>query len=260
MLNVINFINYYILLYIIINNSIQQYNCYIYKIQADKKESNLDNLNIENSEVFCEKLIPSLFYPILFLSQEYTGGQRKDTQLNLNIPFSNEEISAYIFTMLDEEILNGFKLYYIKLKSQICYFGLSMGYPNDTSGLNENEMLLSMLKIQNKIDKKVFSFDKFILNEKTIDTNFYFGEIHENFTSNDGIIGTCKSNEEDNFWGCSFNEMIFNNKALSLKKEDNKLYKIYLKTDDYDIIIPKELISIEDMESLYFERRMYYGL
>ena len=157
----------------------------------------------------------------------------------------------------DENFLNGFQVYFMKYIEKICYFGLSMNYLNETTGLKENEVLLSTLKENNKITQKVFSFDKISLNLNTINTKLYFGEIHKDFTSNDGIIGTCKSNEEDNFWGCSFNFMIFNNKTLSLRRNDNKLYKIYITTEEYHIIFPRSLIKDEDIEQLFDQKCKY---
>ena len=134
-----------------------------------------------------------------------------------------------------------------------------MGCPKDSSGLNENEVLLSWLKQNNKINNRIFSFDKFILNENTLNSVFYFGEVHNHFNPNDGIIGTCNLNEEDNFWGCSFNEMNINNKTIQLTNtEDNgKLYKIYLTTESYDITFPRNLITENDIHTLLEDKCTY---
>jgi len=249
MVNISSFIKYYIIFYIIINNFIQQQNCYEYKIQAKKKDSILEPLNIENTENECEKLIPSLFNPILILPQAYSRGQSKN-DIEIDIPFLDDKIKGIKY-YLNSNFLN-FNLYMTKYyESNTCSFGLSLGYLNTTSGLNENEVLLSHLKENYKI-QKVFSFDKFSLNENTINTMFYLGEIHSHFTLNDGIIGTCKLNEEDIFWGFSFNEMIINNKTLHLTREkDNKLYKIYLTTEDYSIIFPRDLINETGINNLF---------
>ncbi len=250
MVNITNFIKYYILLYIIINIFIPQQNCYEFNVQAEKKESSLGNLNINNSKV-CQYLIPSLFYSILILHQSYDKGEKVRQDIKVKTPFTDKTIEGSLFQMTDEDCLNNFRLYYITHIETFCYFGLSMNYQNETIGLDENQMILSCLIDNKKIEKKIFSFDKFILNSDSIDTILYLGEIHKDFSSNDGIIGTIKSNEEDNFWGFSFNEMSFNNKNLSLIKEDNKLYKIYLTTDDYNIKFPRTLINNSDIEDLF---------
>ena len=70
------------------------------------------------------------------------------------------------------------------------------------------------------IKEPIFSFDKFMLNGNSIDTTLYYGESHKHFNGEEGIIGFC-NNEEDNFWGCSFEQMIFNNITIPLKKMKN---------------------------------------
>ena len=144
------------------------------------------------------------------------------------------------------------------MNDNYCYFGLSMDYSNYTSGLKENEVLLSYVK-EKEQKKKIFSFNKFNLNGNLIETTLYFGEDHNDFTSNNGIIGSSKLNEEDNFWGFSFNEMIINNninETISLKRtKDDKLYKIYLTTDEYLISFPIELINSDFMNEKFFENK-----
>jgi len=256
MVNISKFIKYYILLYITISILIQKQNCYVFNVQAEKTESNLEFLNISNS-IDCKYLIPSLFYPILILPQNYNKGTKIRNDITVNLPFSIKKIEGTLMQMNDEDFLNSFRLYYITYVEEGCYFGLSMNYQNQTNGVDENQVILSSLKDNNKITQKVFSFDKFILNPYTIDTTFYLGEVHKDFTSNDGIIGTCKSNEEDDFWGFSFNKMIFNNNNLSLIKEDNKLYKIYLTTDDYYLKFPRTLIKDDDINGLFDKKCEY---
>jgi len=258
MVNISNLIKYYLLISIFINNFIQAQNYKEYKIKAEKKSSTLDNLNIIYFDEKCEKIIPSLFDPIFIFHQNYVGGQRiGENPILLQIPFFIFQFTGNKYYLKDSYFLNYFQGYFIKYYSDnICYFGLSMSYPNDTKELNENEVLLSYLKENKQINKKIFSFDKFILNEDTINTNFYFGDTHNDFSSNEGIIGTCKINEEDIFWGCSFNEMIINNKSIPLTKtKDNKLYKIYLTTEDHSITFPKELKSENDMKEIIFDNK-----
>ena len=77
MKNISNLIKLYIIIYYIIFNIIQQKNCYCYeyKIQAYKNEYSLEPLNIINNSSYCDKLIPSLFNPILITSYDYAGGK-----------------------------------------------------------------------------------------------------------------------------------------------------------------------------------------
>ena len=124
-----------------------------------------------------------------------------------------------------------------------CYLGLSLG-TNSTNYLNESYYLLNKLYDSKQIKQKIFSFDKWNINQNSILTNFYFGDIHENFKSNNGIIGSCKNIEypEYPYWGCSFKEIIINNyddRTISLEYEDGKYYKIYFATETNDIIFPE---------------------
>ena len=244
-----------------INNFVQQQNCYQFNIHGYKKDSTLEFLNINYTEEFCKTIIPSLFSPILIHSSDYGKGRRTDEKIEMNIPSFENRISGDLFYFNDHKFLNNFQPYFTKYTSdKNCYFGLSMSYPQGTSGLNQNEVLLSSLKDTNQIEKKIFSFDKFILNKDTINTRFYFGQDHQDFTLNDGIIGTCKINEEDIFWGCSFDEMIINNKSISLTRtNDNKLYKIYLSTENYNIIFPINLINDTYINGLLFDNKCEYN-
>ena len=72
-----------------------------------------------------------------------------------------------------------------------CYFGLSLGSKNSYD-LNEEYYLLNQLSNSTQINQKVFSFDKWNINQNSILTNFYFGDIHENFKSNKEILALVK--------------------------------------------------------------------
>ena len=261
MKNISNLIKLYIIIYYIIFNIIQQKKCYCYeyKIQAYKNEYSLEPLNIINNSSYCDKLIPSLFNPILITSYDYAGGKRISIEtVSINIPFYTDKFIGNIYYAVNY-FLNIFQIYFIKsYLEKKCLFGLSMSYPNDTYGLNESEVTLSLLKEKKQINQKVFSFDKFNFTKNTIETIFYLGEVHEHFTSNKGIIGTIKLNEEDIFWGFSFKEMILNNKIINLERtKDNKLYKIYLTTENYDITFPRELINETTIGELFDNKCEY---
>ena len=94
-----------------------------------------------------------------------------------------------------------------------------MSFPNDTYGSKESELILSHLQETKHINKKIFCFNKFILNENTIETTFYLGEAHEHFTLKNVIVGTINLNEEDFFLGFSFNQMILYNISINLTRK-----------------------------------------
>ena len=124
---------------------------------------------------------------------------------------------------------------------QNCYFGLSNGL-SEYEYLIEDDITLNKLKNNSEITNKIFSFSKWPLNSKEeIITNLYFGDIHENFNSTEGIIGTCDSDKEDPFWGCNFSYISFNNNSIDLKKDDDDddYYKIFFSSEIYDILIPE---------------------
>jgi len=231
--------------YILADNVSSDSKCYNYNIIAKKEENGLDLLNIENEEN-CKKLIPSLFHPILLVYYDYFSNKIKNNKkdLTLNIPFlSPDSITGSIYHFEIGKFFNDLGIYLAKNDDQSdtnCYFGLSLGFPNDTVGLNVGEDSLSYLMKNGDIKEPIFSFDKFKLNENSIDTTLYYGESHKHFNGEEGIIGFCNNNEEDNFWGCSFEQMIFNNINIPLKK-DNKLYKIYFTTETYTITFPSDL-------------------
>ena len=181
-----------------------------------------------------KKIIPSLFHPILLFNYDYSSTKIQNIQkeITLNIPYlSPDSIKGSIYYFKKGKCFNDLNIYLAKNDDQTdcnCYFGLSLGFSNDTEGLNDGEDSLSFLK-NGDIKEPIFSFDKFMLNGNSIDTTLYYGESHKHFNREEGIIGFCNNNEEDNFWGCSFEQMIFNNITIPLKKNE-KLYKIYFTT------------------------------
>ena len=220
--------------------SFQDYSTYT--IEINKKQSNLGVMTIKYDDI-CQEWIPSLFVPILLIPNlKYEGLQIISTGMIFPILDNSREISIYLFYY---RFLNkyqdaplGEERFTILLDS--CYFGLSLG-ANSTYYLNESYYLLNKLYDSKQIKEKVFSFDKWNINQNSILTNFYFGDIHENFKSNKGNIGSCE-NLEYPYWGCSFKEIIINNngdRTISLEYEDGKYYKIYFVTETNDIIFPE---------------------
>ena len=78
------------------------------------------------------------------------------------------------------------------------------------------------------------------------------GDIHPNFIKNgknekDGILGSCKINNDFPFWGCSFKSLSINDIIAPLINKNNETYKIFFSTENYDIFFPmefKELFNI----------------
>lgn len=227
--------------------------CFIITIVFSKQkyiELNLNspygNNNFEYLSVVYEeyKWIPSLLYPTLLVLNEYvTEGYKEISQGTFFNPLlTNEGLDFALFIKKDfiKEITNIALAKNTGNTDKENYIGLSFGYSSETVGLNQENIFLFYLTKSNQIEKEIFSFSKWELKNNLITSTLYLGDMHENFKSNNGIIGSCK-NSDDTFWGCSFNEMIFNDgKKISLMNSDNKLYKIYFISDNYDIIFPKK--------------------
>ena len=212
-----------------------------YTVNLNRGQYELDMMEIKTNDKICSILIPSLFSQILLIPifSDVSGFDSLDYECNLKFPIYEESfrIRLYYYSFLDK--YNDFVIGKPKVNNIIenCFFGLSYG--NDSIGIDEKYFLLNQFYNRNQIKEKIFSFDKWTINENSIITNFYFGDRHENFRSNKGIIGTCK-NDGYPYWGCSFHEMIFNNNySISLEYEDGKYYKIYFSTETNNITFPE---------------------
>jgi hypothetical protein len=143
-----------------------------------------------------------------------------------------------------------------------CYLGISP-INNNYEVLEEENAILNDLKKKSFINKKIFSFNDWDIktNPKNPETNFNLGESSEVFSSNTGIIGTCKSNSNENFWGCSFKEMIFNNINIPLiNNNTEKYYKIYIASETHNIIFPtsfKDIFAENSKENCTFNHDNY---
>ena len=191
----------------------------------------------------CDYWIPALFNPVLLV----------DSNVHFNVDsFSSFDLESPIFSKIDislfhDKFFDEYNLIYAKnsFSEEViyqCYFGLSKGLGNYQK-ITENEINLNMLKDQKYIGEKIFSFDKWTINENnnTINSFLYLGDIHENFLSKNGIIGTCNAEEKDSYWGCTFKEMKFNDNIISLMNNTDKgtYYKIFFSSENHLIIFPK---------------------
>jgi hypothetical protein len=187
--------------------------------------------------------------PLLYVSKN------KETKESILIPeYSEKELFYPVFykngsigfnTYQDINFLH--KNYQSKLMKDFyhifsnCYFGLSHGV-NNFVDLKEEDVTLNYLNKKAFINKKIFSFDIWNLNNNK--TTFYLGDSHEDFNSNAGIIGTCESYSKDSPWGCSFKKMLFNNINIPLEDNNGILYKIYLSSETHNLIFPNSFKDI----------------
>ena len=209
-------------------------------------------MNIKDNG-FCEKLIPSLFFPtILFPISIRIDAKEVSIDLsNVFIPVLSNYKFSIRFYNLSSDLLLGYNNVIMGRErfSDIinnCYVGLSHGNANFTF-LEERFILLNQLYKSNQIEKRIFSFGRWEITSNSIYSNFYIGDVHELFLSKEekGIIASCKNTNKNSssFWGCYFNQINFNNTIVSLKMNNNELYPIYFASETYDIFIP---ISFKD--------------
>ena len=99
--------------------------------------------------------------------------------------FSDEDISICLFnfTFLNEyNICFGREKYEHAIHN--CYFGLMKKY--NFNDISEGQIILNNLKVDNKIDQKIFSFGIWDLGLSEIKSTFFLGYVHQNFTSKNG--------------------------------------------------------------------------
>lgn len=217
-----------------------------YTIQFPIDKSKLESFYIISSDK-CEKWIPSLLSPILLMPKdiEPPDWHEKDKSLDINPIFLSEGLKI-VFS--NHNFLEKFTVTLGKpaAKRDIinnCYFGLSTRLEGFNS-ISKDYILLNHLKNTSLINETIFSFDKWRLEGNNMKSKLYFGDSHEKFSLNKekGIIGTCKTNESDLYWGCLFDKISFNGREEELKNSSFD-YKIYFSSENYDIIIPE---SFED--------------
>ena len=244
MINV-HFKNIKLYFYIIINISFSLQKSNIFNISIEINKFQLDFFYVIDNEFKdpCKKWIPSIFNPIL-LSKKIDLPSRNLVIENYKL--YNPVFYNYNFITIslykDIKFLD-YEMYLAKGFSEgeieYCYFGLSNGLANYNL-LNESEINLNYLKNNGIIDKKIFSFDKWEINEKDnfINSTFHYGIFNDIFTSKEGALGTCESNPKDLTWGCEFKEMVFNENIL-LKNDNGTFLKVYFASEIYDLIFPK---------------------
>ena len=238
-----------LLIFVILNISLSEskLSSYLMEITIVEQDDELPPFVIKNDDI-CQKWIPSLLSPILLVDQS----RSIDSSLD-HLPINN--IKSY-FKRLNEQtfsvtfyyftFLNEFHPILGKATKKVisdCYIGLSSGncFYN---GLEKDLILLDRLKNSNEITNRIFSFDKWKLDGKLITSHLYFGDSHDNFVSNkeNGIIGSCKANNSDPFWGCNFDTISFKGNEVPLENSTHK-YKVYFSSENHEILFPKSFNS-----------------
>ena len=218
----------------LINKSFSQKN-FTFNMEGHEQNSELEVLKARVDD-FTNPLIPSLFYPIVLVKNGYSTNI-KIKELDTDIVLKNLVITDDFTGELIQELEN-MHLYYAKGETNYVdfYFGLSFSNNGD---LDNEYINLNELKKNNIIENKIFSFDKWEeLDNNTINSSLYLGFNHNNFISDDGIVGFCDVLKNDSYWGCLFNELSINNKTILLKNETNYFYKIYFTSETYNIEFP----------------------
>lgn len=224
----------------------QEYNPISIKVPFSEDKLNSLYIKTDNETNLCEQWIPSLLSPILLVPASI------NTTKLVQLPIEAFEVNPWYVSdqgfkviLFNFTFLNKYNLFFGKEKFsnnvQKCYFGLNSLFGDYKNNLNESQDILSLLKNNSNIEQKIFSFKKWSINQNSIDTVLFFGDSHENFKSEnkDSIIGSCKININDPYWGCSFKGMEYNNNYVELKNEKNgTFYKIYFSSEDFTIIFP----------------------
>lgn len=235
---------YFVLIIFLINLSFSNQTYHTFFMEISKEEEELGSFLIKNDDR-C-KWVPSLLFPLPVVPPIN----------NINASEQNPEITFQLENPIIQE--EPFDLYLCNFLFLNQQFNVSLGKPRSSSlktyylglglkqkegsQLSENYFLLNKLKNCGAISKKIFSFDKWNLNnESFIKTNLFFGSTHEHFQlkEKNAIIGTCKTDKDDIYWGCSFDQMSFNENFTSLKNGNNN-YKIYFSSENHKIIFPEK--------------------
>ena len=232
---------YYSLILFLINYSFQlDFEC-----ETDFNQNDLGPMKITFSEFTCP-LIPSLFTPIILLPNGYSFTGFIDNSEQTSI-INNILFDAGFNGPLYIEVENNYFLSIGNTGLNFNYFGLSNEFLNAFSSYDPNELKrtdlnnLNELKKQNITQQRIFSFDKWevLKDNSKIISNLHYGYNHDNFTSKEGIIGTCNILINNSFWGCSFNNIFFNNHTISLINETYNYSQIYISSEDYLIKFPQ---------------------
>jgi hypothetical protein len=216
-------------------------------------ESELNPLHFD-FDYICNGWIPSLINPILIIPESKTIDNdylhKEKGKIHLaDILFKPLSFDCDLYELFFNNTYNTFigqcplEEYQENMHYRDCYFGLSPSVPKETESSEKIGHNLALLTNNHTIDNKIFSFEKWEIKDNLISSKFLIGDSHDHFKVEDGYIGQCKMTDNE-YWGCSFKEMTFNNAIISLSKEDKTLYKIYFASETNDIILPNKFRNI----------------
>ena len=215
-----------------------------FELKLKKGETNKDfPLYIETKDS-CSKWVPSLFSSLLIINNTIEPNNHSITMMEINLqnPYSKKSheipLKMDIF-LADISIFNN--IYLAKSRAswpQYCLFGL------DYSDVLVNNQNINSIKnlIPKQIEKNIFSFGKWDISKNDyIHSKFYIGDSHENFLED---VGTCKIQNDSNYYGCIFKDFVFLNETYPLINEKNNSYIIYFSTEFNRIYFPNSFENI----------------
>ena len=235
---------YYFLIFLL-NILFTKQNYLSINLLAEINENDLNAFHFNkfsnDDSTICKEWIPSLFNPVLLVPEEVdVKGLEPLGDDNILCPVLSTseyfDISLVKYKFYEKYNLIMAKGVYTEIVKE-CFFGLSTSLHNYTK-INEGQTNLNMLKVDSSIEQKIFSFDKWTIKDDSITSTLYLGDEQEDFNSKNGIIGTCKTYNND-YWGCSFKTMVFNNNNIELKNDKDQFYKIYFSSENNYIIFPE---------------------
>ena len=232
-----------------------------YKMEISIGKQELDVFHINSEGDICNQWIPSLLSPLPLIFKEVNISQ-DFLRISMYNPIVIQEESIITVYIHEYKFLKQkFDTFIGRLRdseeSGSCYLGLlpKLGVNKD---LNESYIFLNTLAGTNQIENKIFSFDKWELSLNSIKTSFYLGSSHNHFIKNNekAIIGTCKTNRSEPYWGCQFDQMSYKGKVEDLSK-DNINFKVYFYSEAHIIIFPlkfkEKFNNITDNKCTYDE-------
>ena len=255
------FILYFICFLINIFSSTQKFESFPITINPNITEKGGYFIKDNNTEHYCPEWFPSLFMPILMIPDKIDIGTIPpihDSEFELKIPMI-EKNRNYRYKLFEK--IKFLRQDYTSIlmqqqysKNDLCYLGIASGVDNYQK-IEEKQVILNALKEEGLIDKKIFSFDIWDIKSDP-KTMLFFGDSHDVFNSNNGMIGTCERYPKDSLWGCSFKEMLFNNINIPLNNGTENLYKIYFSTETHNLIFP---IEFQNIFNIYTNSKCFYN-
>ena len=241
--------NIFFFIICIITLSIEEENQFILKLEAEITDKEIEIIyikkkeDIENEEDCnqCDKWIPSLFNPLILVHPNINiTNQKTNQEFKVTLPIFPQDfyVSIYNDSLLSDYKVCAGKVIYYKYINR-CYLGL-LNQIGDYLKLDETQVFLNYLIDKKIITKKIFSFDMWNITQNSIQSSLYLGFSHDNFINKNkkGIIGSCEANFTK-YWGCSFNQISFNNNSIIPSENENSTsFKIYFSSEDYNIIFP----------------------